>query len=291
MGRYINPFTDWGFKKIFGQEANKDILIFFLNELLKGERVIEDLSFLDKEQLGSLEGDRSMIYDVYCLTDTGEYIIVEMQNKKQPNFLDRSLYYLSRSVVAQSERGSNWAYKVSAVYGVFFMNFPLVESLGEKLRTDIILADRDSGRMVCDKMRFVMLQLPFFHKSEDECENDFERMIYVLKKMDALSRMPFEKRNFIFERLGKIAEVRKLTKDEQVMYDRSLKKYRDTLNVFRGAIEEGREQGLAEGREQGLAEGRAEQKLAIARKMKEAGLDTSMIMTVTGLSAEDMSAI
>lgn len=59
MGRYINPFTDWGFKKIFGQEANKDILIFFLNELLKGERVIEDLSFLDKEQLGAYEGDRS----------------------------------------------------------------------------------------------------------------------------------------------------------------------------------------------------------------------------------------
>jgi predicted transposase/invertase (TIGR01784 family) len=91
MSKYINPFTDVGFKKIFGQEINKDLLIDFLNSLLKGERVINKVTFLDKEQLGEFKDDRSLIYDVYCETDSGEKIIVEMQNKSQPYFKSRSV--------------------------------------------------------------------------------------------------------------------------------------------------------------------------------------------------------
>lgn len=314
MGRFINPFTDWGFKMLFGQEANKDILIFFLNELLKGERKIEDIEFLDKEQLGDSSDDRSLIYDVYCKTGDQEYIIVEMQNKSQANFVDRSLYYVSKSLVSQAHKG-DWRYKVTAVYGVFFMNFKMANALDAKLRTDVILADRDTGRQVSDKLRMIYLQLPYFNKSENECENDFERIIYVLKKMEALERMPFEKKNFIFTKLAKIAEVRKLTDRERIAYDTSLKKYWDTYNVFTTAVEEGlakghaegRAEGLAEGRAKGLAEGRAEGRTeglsegeakgrrksleSIAVKMARGGMAYDAIEKFTGLSEDEIKTI
>ena len=83
MARFINPFTDVGFKRIFGQEINKDLLIDFLNGLLEGEKHIVDIRFLDKEVLPAFAQDRGVIYDVYCTNESGEQFIVEMQNREQ----------------------------------------------------------------------------------------------------------------------------------------------------------------------------------------------------------------
>ena len=94
--RFVNPFTDLGFKIIFGQPASKDLLIILLNELLSGEHHIEDLTFLDKEDRSENIHDKGIIYDLYCRTSTGEYIIVEMQNRWHSHFLDRTLYYVCR---------------------------------------------------------------------------------------------------------------------------------------------------------------------------------------------------
>ena len=82
MAKYINPFTDVGFKRIFGQELSKPLLLDFLNSLFEGEKRIVNLTFLDKEQPALFEEDRSLIYDIYCETDDGEKIIVEMQNRR-----------------------------------------------------------------------------------------------------------------------------------------------------------------------------------------------------------------
>ena len=92
MSRFINPFTDVGFKRIFGQEINKDLLIDFLNALLDGERQVKDIHFLDKELLPIYEKDRGLIYDVYCTDEKGEQFIVEMQNKEHANFRERTLF-------------------------------------------------------------------------------------------------------------------------------------------------------------------------------------------------------
>ena len=169
MAKFINPFTDIGFKKIFGQEITKDLLIDFLNDLLVGEREIKDIKFLDKEQLGTSMLDRSMIYDVYCETSTGEKIIVEMQNKAQANFKERSIYYLSNAIVGQGERGAKWEYGIKAVYGVFFMNFHLEEN-AQRVRRDVILADKETQEQFSDKMRFIYLEFPSFQLPEDIVE-------------------------------------------------------------------------------------------------------------------------
>jgi predicted transposase/invertase (TIGR01784 family) len=91
--RYINPYTDFGFKKIFGEEASKPLLIDFLNALLPEKNKIVDLTFKNTEQLGGTEIDRKAIYDIYCENDKGEKFIVELQKAKQNYFKERTIYY------------------------------------------------------------------------------------------------------------------------------------------------------------------------------------------------------
>ena len=105
MGRFINPFTDFGFKFLFGREVEKELLIDFLNDLLVGEHVITDIQFLNNEQQPEVKTERGLIYDIYCRTNTGEHIIVEMQNREQPYFKDRALFYLSRLLPNKREKG------------------------------------------------------------------------------------------------------------------------------------------------------------------------------------------
>lgn len=303
MTRFINPFTDFGFKKIFGQEINKDLLIEFLNDLLVGERKINDLVFLNNEQLPGYEQDRGTIYDIYCTTDTGEHIIVEMQNQKQINFRERALYYISRAIVGQAERGSDWKFELSAVYGVFFMNFCLPGENIPKLRTDVILADRETGDIFSNKLRQVFIALPLFKKEEHECETDFERWIYILKNMETLKRLPFKARKAVFEKLEEIADVAALSKEERQKYENSRDVYRTHLAVIEAAKEdgweEGKEEGRKEGRKEGIKEGIKEGRekgikeanLQNARNMKALGMEASIISQITGLTTEEITAL
>ena len=290
MARFINPFTDTGFKRIFGQEISKELLLHFLNQLLYGERVIKDIKFLDKEQLPQVEDRRTIIYDVYCETDTGEHIIVEMQQKKQESFLKRSVYYLSNAVVQQGERGYEWKYDIDAVYGIFFMNFK-DEHLEPKLRTDMILADRESGAQIIDTMRFIYLQLPYFNKKEAECESYFDKWLYVLMNMDTLERMPWAAQSAVFKKLAEIGDLRKLSREERIKYDRDIRNYRDWISTMDTAKNEGMQQGFEQGVQQGMQQGRKEQALSIALNLKSLGMSLADISKATGLSIEDIEQI
>ena len=290
MSKYINPFTDVGFKKIFGQEINKDLLIDFLNSLLKGERVINNVTFLDKEQVGEFKDDRSLIYDVYCETDSGEKIIVEMQNKSQPYFKNRSIYYAAQSVARQGERGSEWGFDVKAVYCISFLNFRQ-EGISEKFRTDIALMDMHSKLPFSDKIRLIYLQLPLFTKEVRECENQFERWIYVLKNMEKLNRYPFEIKDKVFKKLIETCDVASWTREERIKYDRALKRYRDTIAVMEGQKMEGRAEGRAEGIKEGKEQGRKEAQLDIARNFKQSGIPIDVIAQNTGLSIDEINSL
>ena len=282
MSRFINPFTDVGFKRIFGQEFSKPQLLDFLNALLSGERAITDISFLDKEQAAMFDGDRSPIYDILCQTRSGEKIIVEMQNREHPNFKERMVYYGAEAIVRQGEKGTDWNYEIKAVYVVAFTNFTLTGYSG-RLRIDIGLTDISTGDRFADILRLIYLQLPCFNKEAEECENQFERWIYVLKNMETLNRMPWAAQNSVFQRLAEIAEVSAMTKEERMKYDGALKRYRDTLNSLRGAEQKGR----AEGR----AEGEAKANRDNARRMKELGIEIDVISQVTGLTTEEIAAL
>ena len=290
MGKFINPFTDIGFKRIFGQEISKPVLIAFLNALLAEERNIVDVQFLDKEQPGESADDKSLIYDVYCKLENGDHIIVEMQNKSQPYFKNRSVYYVARSISRQGEPGPEWRYDVKAVYLIALLNFKR-EDISNEFRTDVALMDMKRKTLFSDKVRLVYLQLPFFTKELDECETLFEKLIFVLKHMDVLQRMPWLAQDAVFQKLASIADVASLTKQERLAYDENLRKYRDTIAVMEGQYLEGMEKGMEKGRAEGRTEGRAEGVLATARKMKTKGFSLEDIADVTGLSPEEINTL
>ena len=274
MGKFINPFTDVGFKRIFGQEVSKPVLLAFLNSLLRDERRIVNIQYLDKEKIGLNDGNRSLIYDILCETDSGEYIIVEMQNRSQPFFKNRSIYYMSRSIVEQGERGNEWEYDIKAVYLIAFLNFKL-HDISDEFRTDVGLMDMKRLTPFSDKLRMIFLQLPYFQKELDECEDVFEKIIYVLQNMEILQRMPFLAQDAVFKRLSEIAEVSSLTKEERRQYDESLKQYRDTIAVMHGQYLEGEAKGTEK----------------VARRMKAKGYSKEEIAELTGLSPEEIEQL
>ena len=278
MANYINPFTDIGFKRIFGQEFSKPLLIDFLNNLLIGEKRIVNLKFLDKELPPVFVDDRSLIYDIYCELDDNEKIIVEMQNCEQSFFKRRSIYYVSEAIARQGEKGPDWQYDVKAVYLIAFLNFRRPD-IGEEFRTDVMLINRKSKEVFSDKLRLVYLQLPLFNKEVDECENDFDRWIYVLKNMETIKRLPWAAQNSVFQKLAEIADVSSLTKEERLHYDEALRKYRDTLCVLESA------------EQRGLKRGRAEERLEIARNMKADGMSIELIQKYSGLSPEEIAKL
>jgi len=126
--RYLNPLTDFGFHRIFGEESNKDLLMDFLNEIIKEEGRITDIQYLVSEQWGNFETDRKAVFDIFCKTEKGEYFIVEMQNAKQPFFRDRSIFYTSIPIQKQAPKGV-WNFQLKAVYLVAILDFVLAEKL------------------------------------------------------------------------------------------------------------------------------------------------------------------
>ena len=289
MGKFVNPFTDTGFKILFGQELSKPLLIDFLNSLLSGKEKIVDLKFLDKEKPRLYKNDRGLIYDIYCETDTGKKIIVEMQNRSQEFFLERSIFYVSQAVSRQGEKGE-WDYNFDSVYLVAFMNFKL-DCLKE-FRTDASLKNDKTNEVISDKIKFIYLQLPYFTKEEDECKTYFDKWIYIFKNMEILERIPWAAKNSVFSRLGEIAEIANMTETQRRKYDKDLKILRDNYNILEFAKKEARREGRAEGKAEGIAEGRAEG-IAEGRAegLKEKAIEMAIEMLKEGLPIETVAKI
>jgi len=287
MARYINPFSDWSFKRIFGQEYSKDLLIEFLNQLLLGEQHITNVKFKDKEMLPETKDQkRGIIYDVFCTTDTGEHIIVEMQNKSQAYFIDRSLFYASKTIVDQGIKGQ-WDYHLTPVYVICFMNFDVDENTPKKFRTDVVLADKESGEVYSNKIRFIYLVMPLFKKKEEECNTFLDCWIYNLKHMETLEKMPFEAQHKIFKRLAEIADSKTLTKEEQEKYDNSMMVMWDNYAVYKHA----EEKGIIKGEAKGRAEGKKEKAEEIALNLLAYNTPLEVIAKSTGLSIEEIKKL
>ena len=295
MATFINPFTDFGFKRIFGQEDHKRILIGFLNALFEGEFVVKDLVYRDKEQLGEVRQDRTVIYDIYCTLDDGSHVIVEMQNKREVNFADRALYYASMSIVSQGKKGGEWNYQCAPVIGVYFLNYRQ-EELGQAFRSDFeITKTREMFAHTAltpekvgerketkpkdvpfeGKLHLVFLQMPEFTKTESECATALDKWVYIMNHMEKLTNIPWAAQDELYAELAKVSNVAALSPQERAAYEETLKQYRDNIACYQAAVEDGMKI----------------EKQETARKMLAKGFDIGTIAEITALSIEEIEAL
>jgi predicted transposase/invertase (TIGR01784 family) len=258
--KYIDPFTDFGFKKLFGEECNKDLLLDFLNELLhKEEGRIVSLSYLKSEKLGFSENSRKAVFDLYCENEKGEKFIVELQKARQKFFKDRTLFY-STFPIAEQALPSEWNFELKSVYVIGILNFVFEENSNDphKYRYDVMLTDIETHKIFYDKLTFIYLEMPKFTKEVDELETRFEKWMYVIKNLKRLDDIPDKLRERIFEKMFAAAAVAKLTQDEYRTYVDVIKTNRDWKNCMDTAIEEGLEKGMAKGVKKGMKIGMTE---------------------------------
>ena len=294
--KYINPYTDFGFKKLFGTPLNKDLLISFLNSLFDGKEVVRDLTYLNGESLGNGYGDRRAIFDVYCENEQGETFIVEMQKAEQQFFKDRSVFYSTFPIQNQGKKGI-WNFKLKGVYtiGILDFVFPNHEYPQDSLRHEVKLVDVDDKHVFYDKLTFLYLEMPKFNKKEEELKTMFDKWLFVLHNLSRLMKRPAALQERIFTRLFEQAEIARYTPEERQDYEDSLKVYRDMKNVLDTAelrgLEKGRKEGRREGRKEGIEQGTFEERRKNAKAMKALGLPLETIVKVTGMSADDIDKL
>jgi predicted transposase/invertase (TIGR01784 family) len=276
--KYVNPFTDFGFKKLFGEECNKDLLLDFLNELLYEEQgKIVSISYLKTEKIGILQKMRGAIFDIYCENDKGEKFIVELQKTEQMFFKDRTLYYSTFPIIEQAHLG-DWNYELQAVYVIAILNFVFDEDQNDlhKYRYDVKLTDIETHKVFYDKLTFIYLEMPKFSKSLNELITRFDKWMYVIKNLKRLENLPEELRESIFEKIFKVAEIANFTRDEYLQYAENIKIERDNKNCFNFAIQKAEKkaekQGMERGIEKGIDKGRAkgeEERLKLLLEIEE----------------------
>jgi len=276
--KYINPFTDFGFKRIFGEEANKDLLIDFLNQLLSAEEgLIKSIKYMNPEKSGASLYERKAVFDIYCENERGEKFIVEMQKAKQKFFKDRSLFYSTFPIREQAEKG-DWDFELKKVYLIAILDFEFDEDKDEKDKFiyNVKLSDIETKKVFYDKLTFIYIEIPKFQKTIDEVETHFDKWLYVLKNLNFFEKIPSKIKEKIFKKLFIQAEIAKLSVDEQKNYQESLKNYRDLKNVIDTAKEESFNEGKLEGKRE------------IAKNALQQGLSVEIIQSLTGLSIEEI---
>ena len=275
--KYINLMVDWSFKRVFGTEVNKDILIEFLKVIFP-QFAITDITYIPTEQLGIMEDDRKAIFDVLCKTEDDKTFLVEMQRGRQEHFFERALYYTSFPIMKQGKKtiakeegeGSDpWDFGLDGVFflGILDFNYEQDELTEHRYQ---LLETRTLKRMT-DKLEFVFVEVAKFDKREDELETDLDKWLYLLKNMSTLLERPAALRDRVFGRLFDVAEYARLDDEERKKYVEAMNTTRDTFNM--------------------IAYARKETSYEIARRMIDKGLDMDTILDVTGLTKEDIAKI
>ena len=286
--KYINLLTDFGFKRVFGTEPNKGLLIDFLNTLLPAHHRIQLVTFKSTENLGSTQLDRKAIFDIYCQAENGERFIVEIQKAKQNYFKDRSVYYATFPIQEQALKG-NWNYQLTPVYTVGVLDFIFDDHRHEDTLLHTVELKNQHCQVFYDKLKFIYIELPKFTKPLEALETHFDKWLFLLKHLPELSDPPQRLQESVFLDLFEVAEIANFSPLEQESYHNSLKYYRDLNNVVDTSRQEGWQEGLQEGLQQGLQQ---EGKLVLRQLNRQVGaLPMEWVAQVESLSLEQLEAL
>ena len=279
--KYINLMVDWSFKRVFGTEVNKDILIEFLKVIFP-QFAITDITYIPTEQLGIMEDDRKAIFDVLCKTEDGKTFLVEMQRGAQKHFFERALYYTSfpimkqgkKAIAKEEEKGKGpWDFSLNGVFFLGILDFEYEQDEMTEHRYQLL--ETTTLKRMTDKLEFVFVEVAKFNKGEDELETDLDKWLYLLKNMSTLLERPAALRDRVFGRLFDVAEYARLDDEERKNYVEAMNTARDTYNQIAYALKKGGEKKAYE----------------IAQKMITKGLDVDTIADLTGLTTEEIAEI
>ena len=294
--KYIDPFTDFGFKHIFGKEENKRFLMSFLNDLLDIDDEIVDMEYRNLEQLGLNIIDRKAIFDVFCTDTKGNSFIVELQRSKQEYFRDRSIYYTSFPIQEQSKKGF-WDYRLKRIYFVAILEFEMdSNSKNSNYLSKVQLMNTETKEVFYDKLSYYYLEMPKFRKTEKELSSHLDYWLWYLNNLNNIQSIPSKlEEDELLKDAFDVAEFLALDKDQQFAYQHNLKTRLDYINVMNYAKKEakleGREEGREEGKAVGKAEGREENKIEIVKLSLSQNIDIGTISLITGLSIEKIKEI
>lgn len=294
--RYLDPLTDFGFKHIFGQASDKEIMMSFLNSLFEGEKQLADINYSQTEFAGEHNEYKKVFFDLMCIGDKGEHFIIEMQRTEQLHFRDRCIYYLSRLISSKIPKGQNsWNKQIKAVYLVGLLDFELRDSLKGRYLNKISLTNTDTGSVFYDRLELKFLELPKFDKTENELVSDLDKWMFLLKHMHHLLEVPVSLNKEIFHKVFNRAEINNMNKHERMLYDSNLKAKWDYLNsiafVKHQSLEAGRIDGLKDGLKEGIEKGKHNKAVEIARAMKKERFNTGQIVKITKLSIKEVEML
>ncbi|MBU6221040.1 MAG: Rpn family recombination-promoting nuclease/putative transposase [Bacteroidetes bacterium] len=275
--KYINPFTDFGFKKIFGEEASKPLLLDFLNALLPESGKIVDLTFKNSEQLAETEEKRRAVYNIYCENERGEKFIVELQKAKQNYFRERTIYYATFPIREQGEKG-DWDFNLKAVYCIGILDFTFGNANFDTDKDEYehtIKLKNQNGKTFYEKLTFIYFEMPNFRKTEEELKTRLDKWLYFIKHLEDFQVIPNIIADEVFQQAFDKAELAKLGSIEMEEYERSLKVFRDLNGAFTTAHDEGK----------------VEVKTEIASFMKAENETIEKIIKYTGLTKEEIEKL
>ncbi len=290
----MNLRSDVGFKAVFADRNNKDILIGVLNQILPPEARIEDIKeYSDREQRSDVPYGKKTVLDLVCVDRDDRTFVVEMQASEEDFFFERCVYYASG--LYHLELSDGVRYKgLRPVYVVSFLNYRLRHDDESLWDTDHFIShwrftEKRTGMVADQTISVIFVEMTLFTKTLEECVTEFDRLFYIFKNSEGFQRIPewIEEAGGISKRLAEACEVAAFDKEKRLKYEidkmnewdiQAQKEY-----AVRKGLEEGLQKGLREGREEGLEQGREETRLSIARKLFEAGTPVDVIVNCTGV--------
>ena len=265
--RYVDILSDAGFKAVFGDRRNKDVLVDLLNVVLPPHRRVRDLSYMTTELPQFSPLSKGVRLDLRCSAHDGTVFIVEVQCYRQANFFRRCVLYAAKSYDAGAEKADGQRYDIPPVYLVCllsgtFQDFQ-AECAGKRARSaspDSFLSEytfREKTTLAVpdETINLLFLELNRFDRDLDRCVSDLDRWCYALKHVGTLDALPGELRLEAFRRLFDACEIARFEPQVKLTYEKEMITERDYYNIIETAKDDGREQGREEGLEQGRAEG------------------------------------
>ena len=248
---FINPYTDFGFKRLFGEEGSKDLLKDFLNQILPQRHKIHELTIQNGEQQPNTEAERKAYFDIRCQSITGEKFIIEMQKAKLVHFQDRTVFYLTFPIQEQAQKGE-WNFELKPIYLVAILDFMYDEHKKRQVLLRKVALKDQFGELFSDKVHLRFIQMPIFNKKENELKTRFDKWLYFLQNLENFDEIPRILNEPIFQKGFEIAKIAKMTAQEYRQYESSRLAYSENKAI----VDTARQEGFAQGEEKGKIEER-----------------------------------